>query len=82
MCHFVCHYNLSLQELIQFKTTGGKVKTSTLTLRWPQEMTFTAKANNRMMAERSAAALACVKLKVRRLKGLLETYYGLTLLLF
>uniref|UniRef100_A0A3Q3K766 ATP-dependent RNA helicase DHX30 n=1 Tax=Monopterus albus TaxID=43700 RepID=A0A3Q3K766_MONAL len=52
-----------IRELIQFRTTGGKLKKCELTLHWPEEMTFTARASNRMTAERTAAALACMKLK-------------------
>nr|XP_057923229.1 ATP-dependent RNA helicase DHX30 [Doryrhamphus excisus] len=48
---------------IQFKTGGGKLKRCELTLHWPQEMTFTATANNKAGAEKRAAALACMKLK-------------------
>lgn len=49
---------------MQFRTTGGKLKNCQLTLRWPEEMVFTATANNRVTAEKRAAALACMKLKV------------------
>ncbi|XP_044224115.1 ATP-dependent RNA helicase DHX30 [Thunnus albacares] len=52
-----------IRELMQFRTTGGKVKRSRLTLHWPEEMTFTATASNRVTAEKRAAALACMKLK-------------------
>ncbi|KAM7379417.1 hypothetical protein PAMP_004968 [Pampus punctatissimus] len=52
-----------IREMVQFRTTGRKVKTCTLTLSWPQDMTFTATANNQAMAEKRAAALACMKLK-------------------
>uniref|UniRef100_A0AAV2JSC8 RNA helicase n=1 Tax=Knipowitschia caucasica TaxID=637954 RepID=A0AAV2JSC8_KNICA len=52
-----------IRELIQYKTTGGKVKKCTLTMRWPEEMTLTATANARSSAEKRAAALACLKLK-------------------
>lgn len=54
-----------LQEIIQFKTAGGKVKRCELTLHWPEEMKFCTTARNRQTAERAAAALACMKLKVR-----------------
>lgn len=57
--------NFTQQELIQFRTKGGKLKQCELTLHWPEEMKFTASANNRVTAERMAAALACLKLKVR-----------------
>ncbi|XP_077374923.1 ATP-dependent RNA helicase DHX30 [Festucalex cinctus] len=53
----------SFKELIEFTTRGGKLKTCKLTLRWPQEMTFTVTAGNKVAAEKGAAALACVKLK-------------------
>lgn len=49
---------------MKFKTTGGKLKKCELTLLWPEEMTFTATATKRVTAERRAAALACMKLKV------------------
>uniref|UniRef100_A0A7N6C252 RNA helicase n=1 Tax=Anabas testudineus TaxID=64144 RepID=A0A7N6C252_ANATE len=52
-----------IRELMQFRTTGGKLKNCQLTLRWPEEMVFTATANNRVTAEKRAAALACMKLK-------------------
>ncbi|KAF3699413.1 putative ATP-dependent RNA helicase DHX30 [Channa argus] len=52
-----------IRELMQFRTTGGKLKKCELTLHWPEEMTFTATAINRVTAERRAAALACMKLK-------------------
>lgn len=50
---------------MQYRTTGGKLKKCELTLHWPEEMTFSATASNRVTAEKRAAALACVKLKVR-----------------
>lgn len=49
---------------MQFRTRGGKLKQCELTLHWPEEMKFTATAPNRVTAERMAAALACLKLKV------------------
>ncbi|XP_053186597.1 ATP-dependent RNA helicase DHX30 [Scomber japonicus] len=52
-----------IKELIEFRTTGGKVKRSTLTLHWPEKMTFMATASGRAAAEARAAALACMKLK-------------------
>ncbi|KAM6920019.1 ATP-dependent RNA helicase DHX30 [Lycodopsis pacificus] len=52
-----------IREIIQFKITGGKLKKCDLTLHWPEEMTFSATARNRVLAERTAAALACMKLK-------------------
>ncbi|XP_022062811.1 ATP-dependent RNA helicase DHX30 [Acanthochromis polyacanthus] len=52
-----------IRELIQFRTTGGKLKECELRLLWPEERTFTATASNRVTAERRAAALACMKLK-------------------
>ncbi|KAM7400526.1 hypothetical protein PAMA_004964 [Pampus argenteus] len=56
-----------IKEMIQFKTTGWKVKTCMLTLTWPDDMTVTATANNRATAEKRAAALACMKLKELKL---------------
>ncbi|KAI1902230.1 hypothetical protein AGOR_G00042570 [Albula goreensis] len=53
----------SVREKLQYQTRGGKVKTCTLTLRWPEEMTFVTSAKRRVEAERRAAALACLKLK-------------------
>ncbi|TNN54802.1 putative ATP-dependent RNA helicase DHX30 [Liparis tanakae] len=50
-------------EIMQYKTTGGKLKRCDLTLQWPEKMTFSATAKNRMTAERTAAALACVRMK-------------------
>ncbi|XP_038573839.1 ATP-dependent RNA helicase DHX30-like [Micropterus salmoides] len=52
-----------VRELMQYRTTGGKLKKCELTLHWPEEMTFSATASNRVTAEKRAAALACVKLK-------------------
>ncbi|CAG5896648.1 unnamed protein product [Menidia menidia] len=52
-----------IRELIQFRTSGGKLKKCELTLHWPEEMAFTATASNRVTAEKRAAALACMKLK-------------------
>ncbi|XP_060900797.1 ATP-dependent RNA helicase DHX30 [Labrus mixtus] len=52
-----------IRELIQFKTSGGSMKSCELTLHWPEEMKFSATAKNRLTAERRAAALACMKLK-------------------
>ncbi|KAM6919240.1 ATP-dependent RNA helicase DHX30 [Xenentodon cancila] len=52
-----------VRELIQFRTSGGKLKKCELTLLWPEEMTFTATASSRVSAEKKAAALACMKLK-------------------
>ncbi|CAB1317383.1 unnamed protein product [Coregonus sp. 'balchen'] len=49
-------------RLVQYKTVGGKVKRCELTMRWPEEMIFVASAIHRV-AERRAAALACLKLK-------------------
>lgn len=62
---FLTLHPLHSQELIQFKTMGGKLKKCELTLHWPERMTFTGTAGNRVMAEKRAAALACMKLKVR-----------------
>lgn len=61
--------HLTLQELVQFKTTKGQLKKCELTLYWPEEMTFTATATKKMAAEKMAAALACLKLKVRIIVG-------------
>lgn len=63
---------LTLQELMQFRTTGGKLKKCELTLHWPEEMTFIATASKRVTAEKMAAALACLKLKVRIILGKLH----------
>uniref|UniRef100_A0A671Y7C0 RNA helicase n=1 Tax=Sparus aurata TaxID=8175 RepID=A0A671Y7C0_SPAAU len=52
-----------IRELLQFRTTGGKLKKCELTVRWPEKMTFSATARNRVTAEKMAAALACMKLK-------------------
>ncbi|XP_040000586.1 ATP-dependent RNA helicase DHX30 [Xiphias gladius] len=52
-----------IKELMKFRTTGGKQKKCELTLHWPEEMTFTATASNRVTAEKKAAALACMTLK-------------------
>ncbi|KAM4552301.1 ATP-dependent RNA helicase DHX30 [Odontesthes bonariensis] len=52
-----------IRELMQFRTSGGKLKKCELTLLWPEEMAFTATASSRVAAERKAAALACMKLK-------------------
>ncbi|XP_074544347.1 ATP-dependent RNA helicase DHX30 [Halichoeres trimaculatus] len=51
------------REMMQFRTTGGKLKNCELTLHWPEKMTFSATAKNRVAAEKKAAALACMKLK-------------------
>ncbi|XP_061835289.1 ATP-dependent RNA helicase DHX30 isoform X2 [Nerophis lumbriciformis] len=48
---------------IEYNITGGKLKSCELTLRWPQEMTFTARARNKFEAKKRAAALACMQLK-------------------
>ncbi|XP_047445082.1 ATP-dependent RNA helicase DHX30 [Mugil cephalus] len=52
-----------LKEVVHFKKSGGKLKKCELTLLWPEKMTFTATAKSHVMAERRAAALACMKLK-------------------
>ncbi|KAI3374318.1 hypothetical protein L3Q82_006157 [Scortum barcoo] len=52
-----------VRELMQYRTTGGKIKKCELTLHWPEEMTFSGTATNRVRAEKIAAALACMKLK-------------------
>jgi len=62
-------FSFFLQEIIQYKTTGGKLKKCDLTLQWPEKMMFSATAKSRLAAERTAAALACVKLKVRGIFG-------------
>ncbi|KAI2667144.1 ATP-dependent RNA helicase DHX30 [Labeo rohita] len=56
-----------VRELLQYRTTGGKVKTCELTVRWPEEMTFTAHGRRRMEAETNAAALACLRFKELKL---------------
>ncbi|KAM6948718.1 ATP-dependent RNA helicase DHX30 [Aplochiton taeniatus] len=55
------------RELVQYSTTGGKVKRCELTLRWPEEMHFVASAGRRVEAERRASALACFRLKELKL---------------
>ncbi|KAM4728420.1 ATP-dependent RNA helicase DHX30 isoform 2-T2 [Anableps anableps] len=52
-----------VRELIHFRTAGGKIKKCDLTLLWPEEIMFRATASSRVMAEKKAAALACMKLK-------------------
>ncbi|XP_058499466.1 ATP-dependent RNA helicase DHX30 isoform X1 [Solea solea] len=52
-----------LRELMSFRTTGGKQKKCELTVLWPDKMTFTATARNKVAAEKRAAALACMQLK-------------------
>ncbi|KAJ3595175.1 hypothetical protein NHX12_004479 [Muraenolepis orangiensis] len=52
-----------LKDWIQYRTTGGKLKRCELTVKWPEEIKVTATANNKVTAERRAAALACMKLK-------------------
>ncbi|CAN9503526.1 unnamed protein product [Ophioblennius macclurei] len=52
-----------VRDMVQFRTTGGRLKRCQLTLAWPQEMTFEGVASSRTAAERQAAALACLKLK-------------------
>lgn len=61
LCLISC---LAAQELLHYRTVGGKVKECKLTLRWPKEMSFTACGRRRLEAETRAAALACLKLKV------------------
>ncbi|XP_067308279.1 ATP-dependent RNA helicase DHX30 isoform X2 [Pseudorasbora parva] len=56
-----------VKELLQYRTTGGTVKTCELTLRWPEEMTFTAHGRRRVEAESKAAALACLRFKELKL---------------
>ncbi|XP_073704192.1 ATP-dependent RNA helicase DHX30 [Garra rufa] len=56
-----------VRELLQYRTTGGKVKTCELTVCWPEKMTFTAHGHRRMEAESNAAALACLKFKELKL---------------
>ncbi|XP_047225202.1 ATP-dependent RNA helicase DHX30 [Girardinichthys multiradiatus] len=52
-----------IRDLMHFRTVGGKLKKCELTLLWPEEMTFSATASSRVMAEKKAAALACMMLK-------------------
>ncbi|XP_023191635.1 putative ATP-dependent RNA helicase DHX30 isoform X1 [Xiphophorus maculatus] len=52
-----------VRELMHFRTAGGKLKKCELTLLWPENMMFRATAGTRVMAEKKAAALACMKLK-------------------
>ncbi|KAM9789373.1 ATP-dependent RNA helicase DHX30 [Neosynchiropus ocellatus] len=53
----------SVKDVINIKWTGGRLKTCELTLLWPEKMTFTAASNSKAIAEKRAAALACMKLK-------------------
>ncbi|MCJ8731243.1 hypothetical protein PDJAM_G00197250 [Pangasius djambal] len=53
----------SVNELLRYRTVGGKVKECELTLHWPEEMSFTAHGRRRLEAETRAAALACLRLK-------------------
>ncbi|KAK3545954.1 hypothetical protein QTP70_016947 [Hemibagrus guttatus] len=53
----------SVNELLHYRTVGGKVKECELTLHWPEEMSFTARGRRRLEAETRAAALACLRLK-------------------
>ncbi|XP_060769902.1 ATP-dependent RNA helicase DHX30 isoform X2 [Neoarius graeffei] len=53
----------SVNELLHYRTAGGKMKECELTLRWPEEMSFTAHGRRRLEAETRAAALACLRLK-------------------
>lgn len=57
--------NSTQQNLMTFRTKGRKMKECELTLHWPEEMKFNALAKNRVTAERLAAALACLRLKVK-----------------
>ncbi|XP_014880376.1 putative ATP-dependent RNA helicase DHX30 [Poecilia latipinna] len=52
-----------VREMMHFRTAGGKLKKCELTLLWPENMMFRATAGSRVMAEKKAAALACMKLK-------------------
>ncbi|XP_005171140.1 ATP-dependent RNA helicase DHX30 isoform X2 [Danio rerio] len=52
-----------VRDLLQYKTSGGKVKVCELNVLWPTPMTFTASGRRRLEAEANAAALACLKLK-------------------
>ncbi|KAK2860133.1 hypothetical protein Q7C36_004299 [Tachysurus vachellii] len=53
----------SVNDLLHYRTGGGKVKECELTLHWPEEMRFTAHGRRRLEAETRAAALACLRLK-------------------
>ncbi|KAG7330534.1 hypothetical protein KOW79_006756 [Hemibagrus wyckioides] len=57
----------SVNELLRYRTVGGKVKECELTLHWPEEMSFTARGRRRLEAETRAAALACLRLKELKL---------------
>lgn len=61
LCSVLC---CALQDLLHYRTVGGKVKECELTLHWPEEMRFTAHGRRRLEAETRAAALACLRLKV------------------
>ncbi|XP_069815352.1 ATP-dependent RNA helicase DHX30 isoform X2 [Dendropsophus ebraccatus] len=53
----------SSKDYIHYQHIGGKMNTCRLTLQWPESMTFVARAQRRIEAERKAAALACQRLK-------------------
>ncbi|XP_053740245.1 ATP-dependent RNA helicase DHX30 [Synchiropus splendidus] len=53
----------SVKDVINVRWSGGRLKTCQLMLLWPEKMTFTASSNNKAVAEKRAAALACMKLK-------------------
>lgn len=60
---------------MHFQITGGKIKKCHLTLHWPEKMIFSAAAKNRVTAEKMAAALACMKMKVRMIFFFFYIYF-------
>lgn len=60
----MCVSVLFVQDVVQYQTKGGKVKTCQLTVLWPEKMSFQGSAWRRVEAERRAAAQACLRLKV------------------
>ncbi|KAM3929120.1 ATP-dependent RNA helicase DHX30 [Leptodactylus fuscus] len=51
------------KDFLHYQRVGGRTKSCRLTLLWPQTMTFVARGQRWIEAERKAAALACQKLK-------------------
>ncbi|KAG8549054.1 hypothetical protein GDO81_022968 [Engystomops pustulosus] len=51
------------KDYIHYQHMGGRVKTCRLTLHWPEPLTFVARGQRWVEAERKAAALACQRLK-------------------
>ncbi|XP_075683949.1 ATP-dependent RNA helicase DHX30 isoform X2 [Rhinoderma darwinii] len=61
----------SVKDSVRYQRSGGRIKTCRLTVHWPESMTFVARGQRWVEAERKAAALACQKLKDL---GLLDTH--------